>query len=386
MAGKVRRVLDGTDEFDLAGYSREKCQELARLAFADPFELPGNMVKITFVVGAGKLGRQKYGDDLVRNFCEALNDVGFDSDNAACIELASAGKYKYQHDTGKNLLFVHVFPKYVAPAGDEEEEGEEGEEEGGQRNPADVLCIVELPDFQRMVGSNVVSYSDKRQLLAILREKLVKLDEAEQKLIARQELDKDLQKLYDTLSVDGLKEKVKVMAGEMQANIEAGELTSGERSQALEQLDGKLEALEGELAKAAADGKAKLQTKLEEQKEKIKEQKQKISEIKPVPLADLKYAAEIQRLHKRIAGLVKLEKESGGKYTLDQLKALGEKPEMEEAVSVLEARSRTWFESDEEFKARLKYCLSQAPAPKKKPTAGYAAGNSSSAWSTVKKR
>merc|ERR1711879_783840 len=39
-----------------------------------------------------------------------------------------------------------------------------------------------------------------------------------------------------------------------------------------------------------------------------------------------------------------------------ELKALGEKPELEEAVQVLEERSRGWFESEELFVWRLRGC------------------------------
>jgi len=46
-----------------------------------------------------------------------------------------------------------------------------------------------------------------------------------------------------------------------------------------------------------------------------------------------------------------------------ELKQLGEKPELEEAISTLEERSRVWFETDEEFQQRLQKCLRE-PAPK----------------------
>lgn len=178
------------------------------------------------------------------------------------------------------------------------------------------------------------------------------------------------------------------MTAGMQACIDSGELTSAERSQVLEQLDTKSSALEAELVKAEADGKEKMKAKLEEAKEKLKATKAAVSDGKAVDLAPLKYAEEIQRLHKRLAGLAKLEKENSGKYTLDQLKALGEKPEMEEALSVLKKRSQIWFESDEEFKERLKECLSQVNMKTKASSSGYPASgqSSSSGWATVKKR
>merc|ERR1711865_1214179 len=168
------------------------------------------------------------------------------------------------------------------------------------------------------------------------------------------------------------------MTAELQASIDAKELTPAEKAQVLEQLDGKSQLLETELAKAEAEGKEKMKAKLEEQKEKLKATKAAVSDAKACDLTLLKYAAEIQRLHKRLAGLKKLEEEAKGKYTLDQLKALGERPEMEEAMSVLKTRSKLWFESDEEFKARLKECLSQVAPSKKGSGGGYPAASKDS--------
>jgi len=393
LAGKVRRVPGGdTDEFDLGGYSRDKCADFVKVAFVDPFVVTG-MPKITFVCGGGKETRQKYGEGLVRDFCQSLDAIGFQEDNAACQEISAdqpaTGRYKYQHDTNKNLKFVHVFPRVEAPEAEEEEVGEDGEPaRGGPREPADVLAECEVDDFRRMVGSFVTSYATKKRLFDSLRERLARLDEAEKKLIAREQLDASLQTLYDNMNVDGLKEKAKIMAAEMQSCIDAGEITPEEKVQISEQLDGKFELLETELAKAEADGKAKMQAKLEEQKEKLKATKKAVSDARAQDPAPLKYAAEIQKLHKRLAGLKKLEKESAGKYTMDQLKALGEAPEMEEAMAVLKTRSHLWFESDDEFKVRLRHCLAQAaPSSKKASGSGYpAAATKSDGFTTVKKR
>jgi len=386
LAGKVRRC-QGSDEFDLAGKSQAACEDLVKTAFVEPFVLK-QMIKITFVVGAGKAGRQKYGDALPRDFMCALNNIGFDSDDAACTELSAAGRYKYQHDTSKNLLFVHVFPRVVAPEGDAEAEGEDGAPaERVQRSPAEVLAECEMDDFQRMVTAHVTTYTTKKRLLDSIREKLAKLEEAEQKMIAREAVDATLQNLYDTLSADGLKAKVKVMAVELQASIDGGELTSDERTQVMEQLDNKLSSLGDDLKKAEADGKAKLQAKLEEGKEKLQTQKAAVSDAKSAPARPLKYAAEIQRLHRKLGGIAKLEKENSGKFTLDELKRIGERPELEEAIVELIRRSQMWFETDEELDVRVRVCKQQAGASKPKASsAGYPAAKKDDGWSTQKKR
>lgn len=79
-----------------------RCNELAKAAFDEPLALKAGsettqqkggplfspsgpsasfglkeMVRISFVVGGGKLVRQKYSDDLPKHFCSALTLVGF---------------------------------------------------------------------------------------------------------------------------------------------------------------------------------------------------------------------------------------------------------------------------------------------------------------------
>jgi hypothetical protein len=384
LGGKVRRLTE-SDEVDLAGYDQERCNEFVKAAFSEPFVLT-SMIRLSCVVGGGKLVRQKYSDDLPQKLMIALDGIGFDQDNAADLSLSSAGKYKFHHDTNKNLKFVHVYPRAVAPTVENatEEGGEEEGEEEGERDPADVLAECEVEDFRRVIASHVASYVGKKRLLDALKVRIAKMEEAERKLIEREVLDDALQKLYDTLSVDGLKEKVQVLAGELQSMIDAGQLTADEKAMVQDQLDGKLTALQAELDKAEADGKTKLKCKLEEAQEKLKATKAAVSGAAPAPKPPLKYAKEIQKLHVRLAGLSKMEKENAGKYTIDQLKVLGERPEMEEALSVYKARSRVWFETDEEFDGRLKLCLSQAPKPKAQSnaTAGYSSGGGSG-WSTV---
>lgn len=139
-------------------------------------------------------------------------------------------------------------------------------------------------------------------------------------MIAREEVDAKLQRLYDTLSADSLKQKMQILGGELQACIDAGQLTSEDREQVLEQLDGKLTQLQPDLAKAEAEGKAKLQTKLEEQRDKLRATRAAVNDSKAAPIAPLKYGADIKKLHVKLAGLARLEKESSGKFTLTNLR------------------------------------------------------------------
>jgi len=178
------------------------------------------MVRLSFVVGGGKLCRQKYSDDLPKDFCAALAKLGFKEDNAAAVELSSGGSYKFQHDTSKNLKFVHVFPKVEVPVAEDGDEDGEGADGDAAQNPADILATCEADDFKQIIAENVCGYAQKKRLLEILKERLAKLEAAEQKLIAREALEADEQQLYDTHSQEDLKGKLQVVKQLLQAAID----------------------------------------------------------------------------------------------------------------------------------------------------------------------
>lgn len=349
LAGRVRACTD-SDQFDLSGYSKEQCLDLAKDAFEKPIELPA-MIRISFVVGGGKLCRQKYRDDLVKDMCTALSAVGYDEDKAGACELNSAGTFKYQHDTSKNLKFVHVFPRIVIPSSGGEAKGDHGD--NGKRSPADVLAAAELDEFKRLTSAHVVGYTLLRRLLDELKDRLNRWEASEKKLIAREALDESEQALYDTLSADGLRQKVQFVAAELQALVDSGKLTSSEKTQVLEQLESKLISIDTELKKVESEGKPKLQQKLEEQKEKLKSTKASVTAAPSSASPPLRHGDQIRKLSLKLAGLERLAKDSAGHYTIDELKRLGERPEIEEAISELQARSRFWLETDQEFQVRL---------------------------------
>ena len=69
------------------------------------------MISFKFIVGGGKLVRSKYSEEMPKWVNSALRSVGFESDNSAAETLDSQGTFKQQHDTGKNLIYIIVFPK-----------------------------------------------------------------------------------------------------------------------------------------------------------------------------------------------------------------------------------------------------------------------------------
>ena len=105
------------EQHDLHGYDHGQIDEVVRGAFGDPLPSPAP-VKITFVVGAGKKARQKYSPSLPKDLIASLSSLGFEEDRGASACFECCGTFKYQHDTDKDLKFLHVFP-HVTPASEE---------------------------------------------------------------------------------------------------------------------------------------------------------------------------------------------------------------------------------------------------------------------------
>ncbi|CAE7770306.1 unnamed protein product [Symbiodinium sp. CCMP2592] len=110
IAAEIRSTPE-TAQYDLAGYDDPQVKTLVKEAFGTPLQTKGSMIRVTFVVGGGKAVRAKYSESLARALGLALQDQGFSQDSAASCDLMSAGTFKGQHDTQRNLKLVHVYPK-----------------------------------------------------------------------------------------------------------------------------------------------------------------------------------------------------------------------------------------------------------------------------------
>lgn len=361
MAGKVRRATD-SDEFDLANYDQAKCDDLAKGAFGEPLPL-ASMVKLSFCVGGGKLVRQKYSDDLPKLFMGSLAVVGYVDDSSADKTADSAGKFKFQHDTGKNLKFVHVFPRISGPAqGAGGDEGEEEEEEEAPQTPEDVLLTCDMEALRILMARQLETYGQKKNLMDLLKRRITRLEEIEAKMTRLERLSEEEQKLFDGVGAEELKEKSKAVSAELKAMVDAGRLTSGERAAVLEEFESKLGMIEAEVTKSEAEGKKKRVEALQGQVEAVRSTCKAVKDLTPVGLPPLKHAQDIKKYFAKVQELNKLEKANKGNYTMDQLKRLGERPEIEEAIAELERRSRGWLEPDEIFQERLDACKRSASA------------------------
>jgi len=352
LAGKVRRATE-SEEFDLANYDQERCNDLAKGAFGDPFPLQ-TMVRISFVVGGGKLVRQKYSDDLPKLFMNALSAIGFSDDSAAACEADSGGKYKYQHDTGKNLKFVHVYPHIIVSqdAANNGEGDAEQQQQQQRQSPEEKMLRCGLADFERLFEKHLPTYAQRKGLLDALKARVCKWNAVDEKVRRLERLDAEEEALYnDDLDIEEVQEKDKKVSASLEVMVDEGNLTSSERTSLLSLLDEK---------RAAVEGKGK------QAPQKLVDMIQKVKDCSPVGLPPLKFAKEIRELTNKLNKLAQLEKASKGKYSLDELKALGERPDIEEALANYKESSRGWFEADEVFEDRLQACLRAGGGSSKK--------------------
>lgn len=364
LANKVRGATE-SDEFDLGGYDQAKCDDFAKQAFSTPFPL-SEMIRLSFVVGGGKLVRQKYSDDLPKLFMGAMTNAGFSEDKSADLSLGAAGKFKFHHDTNKNLKFVHVYPKISAPAKTDADNEDEEVDNSDSGKPEDALFTCDGKTFIRLIDEHVMMYSQKKRLLAVLKDRITKLEAIDQKLTSRGQLDAEEQALYDGPGVDEIKEKCKAVSDAIQGMIDSAQLTGDEKDQLVEEMDSKLEKVDDELSKANADGKAKKVQALTQAKEQLMKTKAAVKAGSSAQLPPLKHAAELKKFHAKLARINRIEKDSKGNYSVEELNIISDKPELKEAIGVLEQRSRGWFEDDEIFQARLNECVKQAAAAAKK--------------------
>jgi len=391
LAKAVREGKESTS-YDLKGsLSQEQAQAVIEAAFKEPLPLE-EMIKITLVVGAGKLARQKYDDNLGKWVCNALRDVGYEEDRGASLALECAGSFKFQHDTGKNEKFVHVFPKIKGASAGGAGAGEAGdgaEVDGASAGPltAEWLCVASnLSTFKDMSKAKLPAWIEKRRCAAMLKEEVTKLEAAEMKLTRMETLSPEEQRLIDNVDRDLIASKVAHLTECMKAMVDEGQLTSAERKLVLEQVSSKLEAVEAEEAACGAD-QAKKKAKLGQAKEQIKARKDKISEIKPIQ-HPLQGEAAIKTVWRKLHPMEKLLEKAGpkgrwsSKLSQAEVEKLGEKDELDEQLAGLLASARHWFEEEDEFNARVSAVKSTLTFPKKaasKPPSAPA----SDGWATV---
>jgi len=247
-----------SDTFDLAGQNATTIANTIAAAFSEPFPLHGEMVRITLITGAGKLGRQKYDESAAKTVTSTLRKLGFEDDSSASMCIECAGSFKLQHDTGKNLKTVVIFPNILSDAALEQGVSSINLTQTNnsllpEGSPEHTSTVLSLDAFQKLVQTKCPSWSQKRECLHSLSNIAKTLSEVETKLLNGIALNDEEQDFYD--SCNSLQEKENYLKKEMSMHVENGNITQYEKNKLMEQVDDKLESLDAEISQATKDKK-----------------------------------------------------------------------------------------------------------------------------------
>eukprot|EP00227_Mantoniella_beaufortii_P017827 CAMPEP_0197591746 /NCGR_PEP_ID=MMETSP1326-20131121/13893_1 /TAXON_ID=1155430 /ORGANISM="Genus nov. species nov., Strain RCC2288" /LENGTH=115 /DNA_ID=CAMNT_0043157299 /DNA_START=82 /DNA_END=426 /DNA_ORIENTATION=- len=106
---KSNALVGDSEQYDLAGYNQGWINDLVAGCLGET--LPAKTYfACKFVIGGGKKTRQKYDEGMLTHISVALRGAGYEEDRGASACKECVGTYKYQHDTDKDLKYVHVFP------------------------------------------------------------------------------------------------------------------------------------------------------------------------------------------------------------------------------------------------------------------------------------
>ncbi len=348
----------------LAGNSVDNITQTMKDAFSDPLPL-SEMIRVTFITGAGKLGRQRYDEAAPKTVTSTLRELGYEEDRGASCVVECGGSYKLQHDTGKNLKTVVVFP-FVSGAGglnggmaglsvdDAQDEPSTSLLPSG--TPEHMVAASSMGVFERNWKPKCAAWSQKRGCLRALESVRETLDELDQKLLQGTPLSDPEQDLYDAVSADDLQKKEAIVKKEMASQVEAGQITKEERELLLLLCQDKIETLKGEVDEAVREGKSKKTAKFVAMRDKAMARQEMLEKITPVPPHKLKHEPEIQKLRAEMRPLQKLEDSAKGRLlSVKETTQLGRKDEILAEIEELEEASRGWFEEDDAFNARLAY-------------------------------
>jgi len=375
MAASIRAATE-SETFDLAGNSTSTITTTIKAAFATPITL-SSMIRITFITGAGKLGRQKYDESAAKVLTSALRELGYEDDRGASCVNECAGSFKLQHDTGKNLKTVVVFPFITG-----EDTIQDGVDLDGSSAPSlldpgtppEMIAMSSMNTFERMVGNKCASWNQKKECLNVVTLLKTLVEELDQKLAVGTVLTDSEQNFYDSISIESLNQKATFVKEAMKKHVDEGAITKSEKDKLISQVKDKLNALNEEIDDATKGKKVKKVNKLNIQKEKLTERFNTLDNITQKAPRPLKHQSDIEKLRKEMQPLLKLEKETKGRLlSIKETTLLGRKEEIEEEIYILEDKSRGWFEDDDEFQLRVDASRSQAKlkaasASKKKAT------------------
>jgi len=217
------------------------------------------MIRITFLVGGGKLSRSKYDAKAMQTVTSTLKQLDYDEDRGASCVLECGGCYKTQHDTNKNVLTVVVFPKVLDSGKDNNQQtnskGEEYEPLIPTNSPGYKLAVCSLnPTFHNLLSTYCPTYLEKKECQSCI-EGLLQVEQAiENKLTKGQPLDAGEQAFYD--ESQDLKEKYTTVQKEASKHIEDGRLTVDEKAFLVEMNEKRIQTLMAEKSSASVAEKS----------------------------------------------------------------------------------------------------------------------------------
>lgn len=339
------------------------------------------------------------------------NECGFAEDRGGSCTRESAGTFKTQHDTGKNVFTVVVFPKVEEDGGgtrDGEEENSSGDNRTRQYplelpltegTPEHTVLLASEDTFRNMVDSSssssssgiCPSWTEKKTCQQLLQNALDTLRIMDELLLRGTPLSDPDQEFYDAVGgTPAVQSKHDHLKRCMQGHVEEGKLTPSERQKLLQQVEERIHHLHDEWQKALSQSREKKAQVLKLQLEKAKTRQSAIEAHparSPLELYPLKYQSQIQSLRKKLQPLKKLEQSAKGRLlTVKETKELSAIDEIEEEIREWERKSRGWFEGEEEFETRVELARAKfASSSSSSAKGGKSSGNGSAAKTTGKK-
>jgi len=337
-------AADGrSTELDLANWQLEWMEALVCDVFARAIACDdGHYAHVKFIVGGGKKTRGKYEEETLKVMTTALREVGYEDDRGASACAECQGTYKYQHDTDKDLKYLHVFPRVTHAS---REGGEEMGSKGATASPEHRACACDLSEFKRLVEMYTPSFSQKRALLRRMKVMEQALSALEQKVIAMEQLSDREQKMYD--SMREVASKIEFLQGALDDMIKKGRLTKGEQDEIVDDLTSKVKDIELMMSEANEESKPK---KVEVLLAKKDMAQKKIDSVlgKPPIVYTVPHERELADLKKELNSLKKLQSESKGKLMsgADAAKC-AKMPALEERIANLESNDdKGWYEDE----------------------------------------
>ena len=347
-----------SETFDLAGHGISTIEKQIHDGFAESLPL-SEMIRLTFITGAGKLGRQKYDEGAAKAVTSTLRELGYEEDRGASAVLECGGTFKLQHDTGKNLKTVVVFPRVTGGVGEKEMEALKLNSTKpllAEDSPAYKLAHSSFDVFKRNIPNKCPSWSQTKGCVAALNSINESLQGLESKLMSGTVLTDAEQVFYDSVSLSSIEEKLSFVRERMHELVEAGDITADERRILLEQVNEKIKSFDTEIEQAQKETKMKRVENLQAKRLSFQDRKKHVESIAPKPLHSLKHEAEIHKLRKELLPIEEIEEKAKGRLmTLKENQSVAKKDEILEKISELEVswiafNGRCWTISSQNYR------------------------------------